>query len=91
MGAFEPAVFCAEVEDTCGFQNLMRDQLGQVAKMLEVIIAEELNTLDVAVLVWEKWNELLPPVLVVSSQEEEYLLEIVRLKQDMALFDTADG
>lgn len=22
MGAFEPAVFCAEVEDTCGFINL---------------------------------------------------------------------
>lgn len=59
--------------------------------MLEVEIAEELNKLDVAVLGWEKWNELLPPVLVVSSQEEEYLLEIARLKQDMALLKQQMG
>lgn len=53
--------------------------------MLEVEIAKELNKLDVAVLLREQWSELLPQVLVDSSQGEEYLLEIVRLEQEMAV------
>lgn len=34
---------------------------------------------------WVKWSELLPPVLVESSQEEEYLLEIAKSEQEIAL------
>ena len=48
-------------------------------------IAEELNKLDVAVLLWEQWSEFLPQALVDSSQEEEYVLEIVRLEKEMAV------
>lgn len=55
-GAFESAVFCAKVEDSWGLLKVTRDQLGQVAKMLEVAIAEVVNTL------WEKWSESLPLV-----------------------------
>jgi hypothetical protein len=39
--------------------------------MLEVEIAVELSKLEVAMQLSEKWNELLPPVLVASSQEED--------------------
>lgn len=53
--------------------------------MLEVEIAEELSKLEVAEQLSEKWSELLPPVLVDSSQEEEDLLEMARLEQEIAL------
>lgn len=45
MGAFEPAVCC--VEDGGVFLKLTRDQLFQVAEMLEVEMAEELNKVEV--------------------------------------------
>lgn len=37
--------------------------------MLEVEIAEKLSKLEVAMQLSEKWNELLPLVMVDSSQE----------------------
>lgn len=36
-------------------------------------------------LFWEKWSEVLSVVLVDSSQEEKYVLEIARLEQEIAL------
>ena len=54
-----------------GFSQANEGSLGQVAKMLTVEIADELNKLDVAVLLWEKWSKFLPSVLVDSSQDEE--------------------
>ena len=55
----------------------MKDQLCQVAELLEAEIADELNKLDVAVPLCEKWSESLSPVWVDSSQEED--LEMARL------------
>jgi hypothetical protein len=50
---FEPAVFCAEVDDSWG--------------LLKLTIADVLSKLEVAVLLLEKWSEFLPLVLVDSS------------------------
>lgn len=47
MGVFEPSVFCAKVEDSGSFFKLAKDQLFQVAEMLEVEMAEELNKVEV--------------------------------------------